>query len=68
MFSKFRLHQQLFAFKTFCMETRLHNISKTTNNADLIKAILESSYKVLLDTCNLMASTRPDFLLRAVEF
>ena len=60
-FSKFCLRQQLFAFKKFCMETRLLNISKTTNAKDFIKAILKSSCRVLLDTCNLTASTRPDW-------
>ena len=47
--------------KQWCMETRLHNISKTTNVTDLIKTILKSSCRVLLDTCNLTASTRPDW-------
>ena len=37
-------------FKTFCMETRLHNILKTTNTAKFIKTILESTYKVVLGT------------------
>ena len=44
-FSKFFLRQQLFAFKKFCMETRLPNISKSTNAKDSIKAILKSSYR-----------------------
>ena len=67
-FSKFCLRQQLFAFKKFCVETRLRNVSKTKNAADLIKAILKSSFRVLLDTCHLAASTRPFFLLRADRF
>ena len=50
------------------METRLQNISKTTNATDLTKAILKSSSKFLLDTCNLMASTQVVFLLRTIEF
>ena len=47
-FWKFCLRQQLFAFKKFCMETRLRNISETTNATDLTKDILESSCRVLL--------------------
>ena len=35
-FWKCCLHQQLFAFKKFCTETRLLNISKTTNVTDFI--------------------------------
>ena len=41
------LRQQLFAFKEFCMEMRLSNIFKTKNITNLIKVILESSYRVL---------------------
>ena len=48
-FSKFCLRQQLFAFKRFCMETRLLNISKTTNVIDFIKTILKSPCRFLLD-------------------
>ena len=32
----------------FCMETRLRNILRRANVTELIKAILGSSYKVLL--------------------
>ena len=46
-FSKFSLRQQLFAFKEFCMETRLYNIFKTRNVTKLTKTFLESSYRVL---------------------
>ena len=67
-FSKFCLCQQLFAFKDFCMETRLRNISKTRNDTDFNKTILESLYKVLLVTCNLTALKRPIFLLTTLEF
>ena len=67
-FSKFCLRQQLFAFKEFRMKTRLHNISKTTKAISLTKAILQSSVKVLLDTCNLTAPKKFVFLLRALEF
>ena len=48
-FSKFCLRQQLFAFKRFCIETRLLNISKTTNVIDFIKTILKSPCRFLLD-------------------
>ena len=47
---------------------RLNNILKTTNATKFIKTILKSSYKVLLGTYNLAASTSPVVLLRAVEF
>ena len=50
------------------METRLSNILKNTNAAKFIKTILESTYKVVLGTYNLAATTPPFFLLRAVEF
>ena len=60
-FLKFCLCQQLFTFKDFCMKTRLHNISKITNATNFTKAILESSHKVLLGTCNLTAPKRPIF-------
>ena len=43
-------------------------ISKNTNVTGFIKAIIKCSCKVLLDTCNLTPSTRPVFLLKAVEF
>ena len=67
--SKFCLCQQLFAFKNFCLETRLSNILiKTTNATKFIKTVLESTYKALLGTSNLVAPTRPVFLLRAIEF
>ena len=67
-FSKFCLCQQLFAFKRFCMETRLSNILKTTNATKFIKTILESTYKVVLGTYNLAATTPPFLLIRADEF
>ena len=38
------LHQQIFAFKVFCMEKRLSDIFKTINVSKLTKTILESSY------------------------
>ena len=66
-FCKFCLCQQLFAFKLFCMETRLSNIFKTTNATKFIKTILERTYKVVLGKYNLAAPTRPVFLLRAVD-
>ena len=50
------------------METRLYYILKTTNDTKLINTILESTYKVVLGTYNLVAPVRPVFLLRAVEF
>ena len=50
------------------METRLSNILKTTNATKFIKTIPDSTFKVVLGTHNLAASTRSVFLLRAVEF
>ena len=67
-FFKFCLCQQLFAFKRFCMETRLSNILKTTNIKKFIKTNLKRTCKVVLGTYNLVAQTRPVCLLRAVEF
>ena len=67
-FSKFYLYQQLFTCKEFRMETRLLNVSKTTNAKNFIKTILESSYLVLLVTCNLVAPRQPALFLTAVEF
>ena len=67
-FSKFCFRQQLFGFKKFSMKTRLRDISKTTNDTDLTKPILESLYKLLLMTCSLTAVKRPIFLSTAVEF
>ena len=65
---QFCLCHQLFSFKRFCMETRLSNILKTTNATKFIKTILKRTYKVVLDTYNLAAPTRPLFLLWVVEF
>ena len=67
-FPKFCLCQQLFAFKRFCMGARLSNILKTTNATNLVKTVLESTYKVALGTFKLLVPTRPAFLLREVEF
>ena len=50
------------------METRLNNILKTTDATKFSKTILESTYKVVLDTYNLAAPTRSVFLLRVIEF
>ena len=50
------------------METRLLNISETTIAKNFIKTILESSYLVLLVTCNLVAARQPVLFLTAVEF
>ena len=56
------------AFKRFYMGTRLSNILKTTKATKFIKTIPESTYKVVLDTYDLVAPTRPISLLRAVSF
>ena len=45
------------------METRLSNILKIKNAIKFIKAMLESTCKVVLGTYYLAASTRPVFLL-----
>ena len=65
-FSKFSLRQQLFAFKEFCMETRLSNVFKTTNVTNITKVILESSYRVLQVTSN--REKQHVYILKAVEF
>ena len=67
-FPKFCLCQQLFAVKRFCIGTRLSNVLKTTNATNLVKTILESTYKVTLGTFKLPVPTQPAFLLRGVEF
>ena len=50
------------------METRLSNILKTTKATKFIKTILESTYKLVLDTSNWVAPMRLVSLLRAIEF
>ena len=61
-------HQQLFAFKKFCMETRLYNICKSKNATKLARPILLSSYKVLLEKILSVTLRQPVHFLRAVEF
>ena len=46
-FLKFCLRQQLFAFKEFCMETRLFNIFKTTNVAIFYVRSMEEIFRYL---------------------
>ena len=58
----------LHAFKEFRMEIRLFNMFKTTNVTKLIKAILESSYRILKVTSIRKALKRPVHFLRAFEF
>ena len=50
------------------METRLRNILRTTNVTEFIKAIRESSCKVLLGPYILVVPEQPVFFLTAVEF
>ena len=50
------------------MKTRLYYILKTTNAAKFIKTILESTYKIVLGTYNLVAPMLSVFSLRAIEF
>ena len=45
-FSKFCLRQLLFAFKEFRMKTRLHNISKTTNDKNFTKTIRQMQFNI----------------------
>ena len=61
------LRQQLFAFKEFCMETRLPNIFKTTNLANLTKVIQQNPYKVLQLTSKWKTLKQPVYLLKTVE-
>ena len=65
---KFCLRQQLFAFKEFCIETRLSNIYKTTNVTNFTKAILKSSYRVLQVTSKWKTLKQPVYFWKAVEF
>ena len=50
------------------METRLLNISRSTNATDLVEPILESSHEVLSLSCIFVILERPDFSLTALEF
>ena len=63
-----RLHQQLFAFKRFCVETRLSNTSKTLNFAKLNKNILESYYRVLQGISKWKTLKQAVYFLRVVDF
>ena len=67
-FLKFRVRQQLFAFKQFCMEKRFPNIFKTTNVTTLTNTILKSSYVVLQVTYKWKTLKQPVYFLRTVEF
>ena len=67
-FSKFRLRQELFAFKELYMETRLSNIFKTTNVTNLTKVILERPYKVLQVTFKWKTLNQPVYFLKALKF
>ena len=64
----FCLRLQLFAFKEFCMETRLSNIFKATNVTNLTKVIQESSYRVLQVTSKQKTLKQHVYFLKAVEF
>ena len=57
-----------FAIKRFCMETRLSNSLKTANATKLIKTIPESTCKVVLGTCNLVAPMWSVSSLKAIMF
>ena len=67
-FSKFYLRQQLFAFKEFCIETRLSNIFKTTNVTNLAKVTQESPYRVLQVTSEFKKLKQSAYFFKAVEF
>ena len=67
-FSKFRLRQQLFSFKEFCIEKRLSNIVKTTNVVKLTKAILKSSYRVLQVISKWKTLKKPVYSLGILNF
>ena len=55
-FSKFRLRQQSFAFREFCMEKRLSNIFKTTKITKFPKSIKKGCYRVLQESPYLISS------------
>ena len=67
-FSKICLCQQLFAFRKYFIETRLCNIFKSKNARKLTKLIIESSYKVLLDSILFVSINSPLHFLWVVEF
>ena len=62
------LTSAVIAFKEFCMEKRLFNIFKTTNETMLIQAILESSYTVLQVTSKWKTPKQSFHFLRVVQF
>ena len=66
--SKCYLRQQLFAFKEFCMETRLSNIFKTTKVTNLAKVFQESPYRILQVTFKYKTLKQSVYFLKAVEF
>ena len=50
------------------METRLSNIFKTANVANLIKVIQQNSYRVLQVTSKWKTLKQPVYFLKAIEF
>ena len=62
------MHQQVFVFKNFCMETRFSNIFKTTNVANFTKVILKSSYRLLQVTPKWKTPKQFTYFLQVVEF
>ena len=65
---KFLLTLAFKELKSFFMETRFSNIFKTTNVPKLIKAILESSYRVLQVTSKWKTLKQPVYFLRVIVF
>ena len=67
-FPKFCLHQQLFAFKVFCIETRMSSIFRTINVTKLTEPILERSYRVLVVKCKQKTLNPSVYFLRVDGF
>ena len=67
-FQNFNYVSNYLHLKSFCMETRLSNIFKTTNVTNLTKVIQEISYRVLQVTFKQKHLKQPVYFLKAVEF
>ena len=59
VFQNFAYDSSFFAFKKFCMETRLYNNFKIKNITMLSKPILKSPYKALSETILFVTLRRP---------
>ena len=67
-FQNFAYVNSYLHLKSFAWKREYLTSQKLQMPNDLIKTILKSCCRVLLDTCKFTASRQPVFLLRAVEF